>query len=658
MYQFDLGLSAIRASQVGLRTTSNNLANAATPGYHRQQVLLTDNLPVTLGRLQLGTGVSVAGVQRLVDSAIESALLRNRSGQSEASTRLSLLNRLDSLLTPGDGSLANEVTRLFDALEQLASRPNEAVLQRQVVTAAQGVTRELNTALAEIRRLQEDTRSQTEIAVRELTQLSTDIAALNRQIQIQQAQGREPNDLLDRRDALVTRLAELIDLAPGGFPPDGSPLPGAAGTLLFGAAPVELRVELSDNGELQLISPDWEVPIAPASGKLAALLEGHNHTLAGLRNDLLSWFDALRRGLDQLQATGLGLTGGSTRLEAARAVTDPDVRLSAFAAELPITAGDLFITVTDKATGDRTTSRIAIDPSTHSLNDVAALLDAIPGLRALVPPATGRLVIAAAAGYEFDFAGRLDQQPTPDSVSGTAAASVGGLYTGTKNAQWEVVAIDSGTVGATSPLRLEVRDVTTGVVLKTIDVGLGYEAGRPLTLADGVTWQFSPGTIQAGDRWTLTPVAQPDQTGLLNALGLKSFFTGGPQDGFGVHPDLAANPGQLAVSRTGLSGESGNLQRMIALRNSSSDGSPGETIEGRLAGLIAGVGLETQFARGETDQLASVGTRLAEDRDALSGVDPNEEMLALLRWQQGFQAATRFISIIQSTMDDLLRILA
>jgi flagellar hook-associated protein FlgK len=658
MYQFDVGLSAIRASQVGLRTTSNNLANAATPGYHRQQVILEDNLPATLGGLQLGTGVSVARVQRLVDSAIEAAILRNRSVQSEASARLSLLNRLDSLLTPGDGSLADETTRLFDALEQLASRPNEAVLQRQVVASAQGVTRELNSALAEIRRLQEDARNQTEIAVRELTQLSADIAAMNRQIQIQQAQGREPNDLLDRRDALVTRLAELVDLAPGGFPPDGSPLPGAAGALLFGAGPVELRVELSDAGQLQLRSPDWEAPIVPASGKLAALLEVHNQTLAGLRHDLLSWFEPLRQGLDQLQATGLGLTGGYTRLEATRATADPSVRLAAFAADLPLTAGELFITLTDKATGNRTTHRVAIDPMTHSLNDVAALLDAIPGLTAVVPPATGRLVIATAAGYEFDFAGRLDQQPTPDSVSGTAAALVGGLYTGSKNAQWEVVALDSGTVGVTAPLRLEVRDVATGVTLKTIDVGLGYEAGRPLSLPDGVTWQFSPGTIQAGDRWTLTPLAQPDQTGLLSALGLGSFFTGGPQDGFAVHPDLAAHPSRLAVSRTGLTGDAGNLLRMISLRNASPYGQPGETIEGRLAGLISGIGLETQFTRGEVDQLTSVGARLTEDRDALSGVDPNEEMLALLRWQQGFQAATRFISIIQATMDDLLKILA
>lgn len=658
MNYLDLGLSAIRATQVGLRTAANNLSNAQTPGYHRQIVQLASQAPITQGSLQLGSGVTVTRIQRLVDSAIESAVLRNRSALADATARLNILNRLDSLMAAGTSTLASEVTRLFDSIEALAANPQETILQKQVLSAAQGITRELNNTLAEIQKLQLDVKRQIDQAVVQVTQLSTEITRLNQQIQSQIAQGREPNDLLDRRDGLLAQVADLVDVAPGAFQDDAAPIPGAGGSLLFGTGTVDLQVVTAPDGRIELYSQFWNGPVVPTGGKLAGLLDAHNHSLVGLRQELLSWFDGFRREFDQVQATGLGAGGGFDWLEAQRSVADPDVRLAALAPEVSIAAGDLYVTLTDKSTGQRTTHRITVDPAVHSLNDVAAMLNAVPGLYSTVQSGTNRLVISASAGYEFDFAGRLDQQPQAVSVTGAAAPTIGGIYTGATNVRWQIEALDAGTVGVTAPLRLAVKDSLSGAVLTTVDVGLGYEAGTSIALSNGVTLQLPPGTINTGDTWELSVIANPDQTGLVGGLGLRSFFTGSPGGPFGVHPDLLADSRELATSRTGLLGDSSNLQRLMLLRGTELERLNGETIENRLGTLVGLVGLDTQFARSETEQLQTIATRLSEDRDALSGVDPNEEMLTLMRLQQSFQAATRFISIVQSTIDDLLKMIA
>lgn len=653
MFHLDLGLSAIRSTQVALQTAGNNISNAATVGYHRQRVEFADRLPVAQGGHQLGTGVTVAQIRRLRDEATAAALLRNGSAAADNAARLGVVQQVDSLLTPSTASLAAEATRLFDSLEQLAANPAEPVLRRQVINAAAGLAREMNNTLTELEAVRADLMRKAQLTVDEVESLSTDIARLNGQIRLQLMQGRRPNDLLDQRDALIGQLAELVDVGPEAFGTDGEPFTGAGGTLLFGSQPVDLAVEVTPTGELQLISPLWDRPLTPMGGRLAGLLGAHNEGLVAVKGELLEWFGTLRGELDQMQATGLGPNGPFNTLTSAQSTADPDAPLGRL---FDLSAGDLFVTITDLATGARTTQRIAIDPSADSLNDVAALLDGLPNLAATVQPGSHQLTVSAAAGYAFDFAGRIDSVPDASGVTGTAVATIDGLYTGATNTAWDIVAIDAGQVGVTSPLRLEVRDAATGTVLGIVNAGLGYSAGSPLELPDGLTLRLAPGTINAADTWSLSPIATPDETGLVGVLGLRSIFTGSPRGLFGVHPDLVADADELATTRTGLLGDGSNLDRMVALRTEAIFTATDETVEERLSRLIASVGLEVQTTATEGEQLSAIGNRLAEDRDALSGVDVNEEMLSIMRSQQMFQAATRFISTVQTVLDELLGI--
>ena len=69
------GLRALTAARIGMQTAGNNVANANTPGYTRQRVELVSALPyMSAGGMQLGAGVDVAGITRLVDNGIERRL--------------------------------------------------------------------------------------------------------------------------------------------------------------------------------------------------------------------------------------------------------------------------------------------------------------------------------------------------------------------------------------------------------------------------------------------------------------------------------------------------------------------------------------------------------------------------------------------------------
>ncbi|MEZ6064746.1 MAG: flagellar basal body rod C-terminal domain-containing protein [Planctomycetaceae bacterium] len=311
------------------------------------------------------------------------------------------------------------------------------------------------------------------------------------------------------------------------------------------------------------------------------------------------------------------------------------------------------MTITDQLTLQRTTHRISIDPAVDTLNDVLTRLDAIPGLQASRDAATGLVTLRANTGHQFDFAGRLDQQPASSSITGTAAPTVGGQYTGTSNTNWTITAIDSGTIGGATPLRLEVRDTVTGNLLDTIDVGAGYTAGQLVALPEGVRLQLATGTLNSGDSWTIAPVANPDTARLLPALGIGGFFADTADGGVRVADGIRVQPARLALSRTGLAGDQSNLARLLQLRDEPIGSFGGASFEEHLASLIGMVGSEVRAATIEQEHLDNLQVHLSEQRAAVSGVDVNEEMLRLLQFQQAFQSAARFVSSVNESMEEL-----
>jgi flagellar hook-associated protein FlgK len=416
-----------------------------------------------------------------------------------------------------------------------------------------------------------------------------------------------------------------------------------------------LELDENTNGTLRIESQHNGQPLTLASGRLTGLVEAVNNGIPAARDELSLLADQIVRSFDQQHAVGLTDPAGYSSMRGLRKVKDPSFPLSQTGLAFPIAAGDLSVSVTDKATGLRTTERISIDPAVDSLDDITSRIDAVDGISAYVDLSTNQLVINASPGHGFDFAGRIDQVPDLSSVTGTSEPRFSGEYTGSNNDQWSVTFSGAGTVGVTLGLTATVRD-QAGQVLTILDIGQGYEPGKALEIKDGVSLQFASGTVDATDTFSVPVTAVSDEGGVLSALGLNSLFVGSGTGEYKVRDDIAQSPGLLAVSSTGFVGDSTNIAEMASLRDFRFAALEDRTFVETLADMTAIIGLDVQETENQLQHLETFGERLQAERESLSGVDPAEELLYMMQVERAFQAAARFLTTVNETLGEVLRI--
>ena len=139
MQDFGIGLSGLNAAQAALAVVGNNIANAATEGYHRQRIELSPGSYGQTGGMNVGAGVDVAGVTRMLDGLLEREIVQQESIYGQISQELSILNSVET--TFGEfaegGGLNAAIDGFFDSLRALAAHPLERVWRNEAVSSAQ-----------------------------------------------------------------------------------------------------------------------------------------------------------------------------------------------------------------------------------------------------------------------------------------------------------------------------------------------------------------------------------------------------------------------------------------------------------------------------------------------------------------------------------------
>ena len=652
MSSLSIGLSAVTVSQRLLDITGQNIANAATPGYHRQ----TANLAARNFDNPLGAGVYITDIRRSRSALLESAVIRNTVEEQSVTAQLDSMRQLEVFLAPGEGGVDGLIEKFFNDVQQLASRPGDLAQRRVVLGTARGLTDRLTSATDELRKLGEDLDARAGVIIGSINTYAKQIADLNGRIQRGTLLGQPPNDLLDQRDQLVAKMAELVDVRVIDIDYGEINVIAAGAPVVIGAQNLDLRYQVDASNEAVFVRTDGSgLALNVTGGQAAGILQVRNGDLADIRTRLDELSRALVSGVDAVHSTGLGLTGPLTSAAGGRGVNNPAIPLATTNLAFPPRAGDLYVSVTDTATGARTLHRVAIDPAVQSLNDVATALSGLPNLTASVDPATNGLRIVADPGFAFDFAGRLPSAPENVAVTGTSVPQLTGTYTGATNDTYTYTVVGTGTVGQTAGLTLEVRDAAN-TLLGSFNVGAGYEPGSALPAVNGVAAKLGAGTLNAGDTFETRVVADADTAELLPALGVNTFFVGDSASTLAVRPDLLSNPELLAASRTGDVGDASNLVRLARLRDARPLAGGTQSLREFHASLVADVGVRVQTLSSEQDAKQALGQNLEAQRQAVSGVDPNEELVRLLQYQRQFEMAARYIAVVNETLDSLLQL--
>jgi len=650
MQNFSIGLSGLNAAQTALDIIGNNVANAATDGYHRQRIELS---PATYG--QTGGGVNVAGVTRMVDSLLENEILRQESSYGQAAQELSLLSTVET--TFGEfsegGGLNATMDQFFNSLRTLAANPMDRVSRNETISSAQALTNEFRTLGSSLKSMEDQVLLEARNAVDSINALTTQIGELNGKIQtveIGQGQGGA-NNLRDQRDQLVTSLAQLagvetqtrdngiVDVSIAGIP------------VVTGSVVLDLEVNLLDSETLAISAGGAEgCNLNVEGGKLGALLALKNELLGGIQTELDTLAKAIVDEVNRVHVQGLGREGSFQELTGwALGTTD----LTALGTG--VTDGTFYVRVTNTAPGDVQRHAIAVQatgaaPDTPA--SMAAKMDALAGLHASIN--SSRLSIVADQGYTFDFLPAVLPEPTATAFTAGAppAVSVSGLYNGAENHALTFTVGGSGSVG-NGALQLVVTDENGGVV-GTMNVGSGYAAGDSIELNNGLRIALSTGELHDGDSFQVEALANTDTSGFLAAVGMNAFFSGESASEMRVCSDILDAPDRIATAFGGDLTDNLGVLRLAALRDKDVDSLAGMTASEYYQRLAADLGQQVALKQARQDNVEAMLQSLHKQRSDLSSVNINDEAAQILVFEQMFQAAAKYLSSLQTTMATLM----
>ncbi len=212
---YSASLSGMNAAQFGMTTTQHNIANAATPGYTRQSLMVSSLPAQAAGVGFVGQGVSVAGVVRSYDQFLTGQVRQVQTQASYLSTYLASMTQVDNLVSNTTSGVSSSVQNLFNAMNGLANSPESIPARQTVLGTAQATINSFQTMDQSLSDIANNLTGQISGSVQTVNTYATQIAALNVSIKgaIAASQGQQPNDLQDQRDQLVNLLNKEIKVS-------------------------------------------------------------------------------------------------------------------------------------------------------------------------------------------------------------------------------------------------------------------------------------------------------------------------------------------------------------------------------------------------------------------------------------------------------------
>lgn len=250
-------LSGLTASARAASVVSSNVANALTEGYARRELHLSAQ---SVGGT--GAGVRIDGVTRIVDQALLGDRRLADAEAGNARLRSGFLSRIETLTgTPEEaGSLSGRIAQLESALIQASGSPDSQASLQAIADAAKGLAGHLNTLSDAVQQERMDADAGIAAQVRTLNDALVQIDRLNAEILAQTASGRDATALMDQRQTLVDRVAEIVPVREVARDNNQISLYTTGGAVLLEGNPVTVGFTAAG-----VITPDMTV----ASGALA-----------------------------------------------------------------------------------------------------------------------------------------------------------------------------------------------------------------------------------------------------------------------------------------------------------------------------------------------------------------------------------------------------
>lgn len=689
--------SGLMAAQIGLRTTSDNVANVNTPGYVRKVV--DQQQLVAAGA---GVGVNVSAIRRVTDGYLEKAATTATAESSRWGVVSGYLDTTQALF--GDPSTTSgyfsQLDKIWSAFSAAANDPTSTILRAQSIAGVQDFLSETTRINDQVAEIGKTVAAQTAAGIAKVNDLLAQIDRLNADISRAKVTSGDPSGSENLQKGYIDQLSALMNIQVQPLSTGGVIVRSAEGYALTGTATGAAKLSFNQTsgapGYITAMSGDGlgnPQAISITGGELRGLLDLHDDILPGIT-------DQLGEFANQVAAQLNAAHNSAARVPAPATMTGRDTGL-----DLP--------TAVSNFTG---TTTLAITNAAGVVQRTVA-----------IDFTAGTMSVNGGAGAAFTPANFLASLNAALGASGSATFTNRGL---TLNATGgNGLAFDTGTAtkaGQGFSQFFGLNDLVQSSGITNFDTGLkttdphGFTAGQTLSLrvaqADGRPIKDMTITIPAAT--TMQDLlnslnANATGVGIFGSFGLdtngKLSFTsnnalpvtvsvtadqtargaGGPtvSDLFGlgtsarasrasrltVTPAIAADPTKLSLNKLDLT----VAATQPAIRPGDGSGAQGLATAGAVtthfgaAGTLGnlatsvnsyasqfggGIGRLAQNAESQKQASSAVVAEATSRMQSVESVNLDEELVRLTTYQQAFNASARMIQATKELFDVLTSI--
>lgn len=682
---FSIGVSGLAAAQLGLLTTEHNVTNASTPGYTRQGIVQSARVGIAAGSGSVGQGTDVVTIQRMYDKFLSAQVDSAQSKLSEIDAYYAQISQIDNLLADPSAGLTPALQSFFNGVQGVSANPSLLSARQSMISSAEVLGSQFRLIDSRLKELGNDVNGRIQDAVTSVNSYAEQISALNQRIVIaESAYGQPANDMRDQRGQLINQLNQLIKVT-NAANSDGSVslFIGSGQPLVMGARSLVMTAEpsIADPGKISVgyqggNGEHIELPEnLIVGGELGGLLKFRSEALGRTENELGRIAASMALTFNAQHASGqdlLGQAAGDTGFTAdffSMAALKPTVSANASNTGTATISAAFAAPSFSGADGNFYTKLTTSDYRLSKIDATNYTLTRLSDGKALATDTLSNISIYAVENEGFSI-----------SLSGTDAVGNSYLIQPTRDAAQNLtvnanIAADSRTIAAALPFRTNTSlsntgsgAISGGTGVPGFDTSLLPVSGINISYVSGPTNQLNLTGLTAGQVITYKVPGGAEQTLLVPAVvapaistsslinytkgmtisvsGMSFTMTGTPNNGDTFK--LERNAAATTDGRNSLA--LGKLQTQNTVAGGKA------TFQTAFAESVANVGIKTRELKmvGAAQESALNQSQAA--RDALSGVNLDEEAANMIRYQQAYQASAKILDIGSKLFDSILQL--
>jgi flagellar hook-associated protein 1 FlgK len=307
---FEIGKSAIFASQTALNVTSHNIANVNTPGYSRKEVILSIETPVAIRGGFLGRGVTISDIRRTYDRFIQSQLLTQSQSYGKSAVMEEILGQIEQIFNEAkDTGLESTLFDFFNAWNDVATNPEGIPQRTALIEKARALINTVKSMESGIINTLKHINEDIDNTVKQINMIASHIAELNEKIvQIEAGLNREKaTDLRDERDRLLNELSNLVNISVYEDRNGSVTVTLGMRNLVSKEKANLLSAVKNKDGKFELYLDKLNITSNIVRGKLGGLLSVRDYIESNPLHDLRKLVASLSKEINILHRQGYGL---------------------------------------------------------------------------------------------------------------------------------------------------------------------------------------------------------------------------------------------------------------------------------------------------------------------------------------------------------------